>query len=176
MIIIVFGLPGTGKSYLAREFAGRTGAAWLNTDIVRKEMGKQGQYDSETNRRVYEELLKKTSEAARLKEDVLVDGTFRKNKYRLMFKKEAEKLGQKLLFVEMKAGDQTVKERMEKNRRYSEAGYGEYLMIRDKFENMNEKHPVIWSDRLGKEEVIDKLKEIRYEEGTGGSADQELGI
>ena len=166
MIVIIFGLPGTGKSYLAREFATRTGAAWLNTDIVRKEMGKQGQYNKKTNRRVYEELLKKTTDAARNKDYVLVDGTFRKRKYREMFKKEATKIGKRLLFVEMKAGDKTVKERMKKYRHYSEAGYDEYLMLRDKFEDMKEEHPVIWSDRLETDGMIDQLKkEIRYEEG-----------
>lgn len=166
MIVIVFGLPGTGKSYLAREFATRTGAAWLNTDIVRKEMGKQGQYDKKTNRKVYEELLKKTRDAARKKNYVLVDGTFRKKKYRQMFKKEAARLGRRLLFVEMKAGNETVKERMKNDRRYSEAGYDEYLMLRDKFEDMNEEHPVIWSDRMETDGMIDQLKKgIRYEEG-----------
>ncbi|MGM0666285.1 MAG: AAA family ATPase [Bacteroidota bacterium] len=166
MIIIIFGLPGTGKSYLARRLASRTGAVWLNTDIVRKEMGKHGQYDAETNSRVYKELLKRTSGAARAEDDVLVDGTFRKKHYRDKFKKEAARVGEKVLFVEMKASEDTVKERMKNDRHYSEAGYDEYLMIRDKFEDMEEEHPVIWSDRLETDEMIDQLKkEIRYEEG-----------
>ena len=166
MIIIIFGLPGTGKSYLAREFATRKGAAWLNTDIVRKEMGKQGQYDAETNSMVYEQLLKKTTEAAGSKDTVVVDGTFRKKHYRDMFKKEAGRLGQRVVFVEMKARDETVKDRMKNDRQYSEADYDVYLMIRDKFEEMKEEHPVIWSDNLGTDEMIKQLKEIRDEEET----------
>lgn len=166
MIIIVFGLPGTGKSYLARRLADKTGTAWLNTDIVRKEMGKQGQYDAETNNEIYKQLLKSTSEAARENNDVVVDGTFRKKHYRDMFKNEAARLGEKVIFVEMKAADETVKERMKKDRRYSEAGYDEYMMIKDKFEDMKEEHPVLWSDSLGTDEMVEQLKDIKYEKGT----------
>lgn len=166
MIIIVFGLPGTGKSYLARSLADRTGAAYFNTDIVRKEMGKQGQYDAETNNMIYEQLLRKVVEAVRDTDDVVVDGTFRKEHYRDMFKNEAARLGEKVVFVEMKAADETVKERMKKDRRYSEAGYDEYKMIKDKFEDMKEEHPVLWSDSLGTDEMVEQIKDIKYEKGT----------
>lgn len=166
MIIIVFGLPGTGKSYLARRLADRTGAAYFNTDIVRKEMGKQGQYDAETNSMIYEQLLRKVMEAVRDTDDVVVDGTFRKEHYRDMFKEGARRLGERVVFVEMKAAGETVKERMKEDRRYSEAGYDEYIMIKDKFEDMKEEHPVLWSDRMGTDEMVEQIKDIKYEKGT----------
>ena len=37
MILIIFGLPGTGKSYLSEQMAEKTEAVWLNTDKIRKE-------------------------------------------------------------------------------------------------------------------------------------------
>ncbi|MDZ7738938.1 MAG: ATP-binding protein [Bacteroidales bacterium] len=171
MIIIVFGLPGTGKSHLARRLAAETGLAMFNTDIIRKEMGKQGQYDAETNNEIYKQLLKRTSEAARENGDVVVDGTFRKKHYRDMFKEEADRLGEKVVFVEMKAADETVKERMKEDRRYSEAGYDEYMMIKDKFEDMKEEHPVLWSDRLEADEMVEQINDIKYEEGADRQAD-----
>jgi hypothetical protein len=34
MLVVIGGLPGTGKSTIAREVATRTGAAWLRIDAI----------------------------------------------------------------------------------------------------------------------------------------------
>jgi predicted kinase len=39
MIVLVYGLPGTGKTFFARHFAKETGAVHLNTDLVRGKAG-----------------------------------------------------------------------------------------------------------------------------------------
>jgi len=35
MIIIVFGLPGSGKSYFASKLAERINARYINSDVIR---------------------------------------------------------------------------------------------------------------------------------------------
>lgn len=115
MIIIVFGLPGTGKSFFARHYAEETGAVYLNTDIVRKEMNKQGQYDEKTNLLIYEELLERMSRSARNGRDVIVDGTFQKKLYRELFSRRSAGSNMDIIFIEMRASDETVKKGCKKN-------------------------------------------------------------
>ena len=167
MIIIVFGLPGTGKSFFARHFAEETGADYLNTDIVRDEMDKQGQYDEKTNILIYEQLLRKMNPGALGGRDVIVDGTFQKESYREMFRRRSAWLNLDIIFIEMRASDETVKKRMEKERKYSEADYEVYLKIKNRFEAMAEEHTVMRSDMLSMDEMIKKTKAIQDEKRTG---------
>jgi len=167
MIIIVFGLPGTGKSFFARHFAEETGADYLNTDIVRDELNKQGQYDEKTNRLIYEQLLREISPGTLSGRDVIVDGTFQKKSYRELFSRRSAWLNLDIIFIEMRASDETVKKRMEKERKYSEADYKVYQKIKNRFEPMAEEHPVLRSDILSLDEMIKKIKAIQDEKRTG---------
>ena len=79
MVLIVFGLPGTGKSYFARHLARETGTSYLNTDIIRQELGRQGRYDRETSRYIYELLMERMADLLSEKQDIILDGTFKKS-------------------------------------------------------------------------------------------------
>jgi predicted kinase len=57
MVIVVYGLPGTGKSWLSRRLAREFHAIHLNTDIVRDELGKKGDYSQASRYQVYGHLV-----------------------------------------------------------------------------------------------------------------------
>ena len=44
MIIVVSGLPGTGKSYFAEKLSGRLGAVHFNSDKMRNALHVRGKY------------------------------------------------------------------------------------------------------------------------------------
>jgi len=164
MIVIVFGLPGTGKSYFSRQLARETGISYLNTDIVRKRMNKEGQYDPRTKQMVYDQLLKDMIRHVSAYENVILDGTFSKDKFRKDCMDKASELGQDVFFIEMKADDPTVRKRMKKDRKHSEADYGVYEKMKHEFEPMEAPHLVLPSDKLSNAEMIKKAKKLIYGE------------
>lgn len=158
MILIVFGLPGTGKSFFAKHMVEEIEAVHLNTDVVRKESGLQGQYDEKTKETVYKLLLKKTTAHVSENMNVIVDGTFQKKPIRDRFRDKAKQLGQQVFFIEIKADDETVKQRLKTERDYSEADFKIYLQIKKSFETMGEPHLILWSDKANINEMVKKAK------------------
>ena len=45
MLVLIVGLPGTGKTTFAVELAREIGGAHLNSDIIRTSLGQRGKYD-----------------------------------------------------------------------------------------------------------------------------------
>ena len=160
MIIIVFGLPGTGKSYFAKHLEKDTGMVYINTDIVRERMGKQGKYDPETKQLVYDEMLREMEENALAGDDVLLDGTFYKETLRSKFVRKARDIKASIFFIEMKASDETVKNRLKTDRQHSEADYEVYLRLKEEFEPLSIPHLVLWSDIHDLDDMLSQTKKI----------------
>jgi predicted kinase len=163
MILIIFGLPGTGKSYFSKHMADEIEAVHLNTDIVRKNIGKQGQYDDNSKKLVYNKLMEEMIAQVQKGRNVILDGTFQKKSARNKFFLAAKQLGQQVHFIEMKANDQTIKERLKSKREYSEADYKIYLQIKSTFEHMDKPHLVLYSDEQNMDDMINKIKNFTYE-------------
>ncbi len=163
MIFIVFGLPGTGKTFFSKRLAEQLGAAYLNTDIIRERMNKKGLYQEHEKERVYAQLLNEMEKYVPGNSDVVIDGTFHLKSRRMRFGQKAESLGQTVFFIEIRAEEKTVKERLRAPRDHSEAGYAAYQKIRRAFEPMDEPHLILWSDKQGVQEMIDHT--IRHTDG-----------
>ncbi len=97
MIIMVFGLPGSGKSYFSRHLQQETGAGYFNTDMIREELNLKGIYSEKAKQLVYDKLVEKASEQLDKGLDVIVDGTFHKQKRRDLFTSIAGKKNRKLI-------------------------------------------------------------------------------
>jgi predicted kinase len=166
MIILIFGLPGTGKSYFSRHLAADIHAKHLNTDIVRDQMNERGNYDDETKQRVYKQLLEKTEGEVKKGNDVVVDGTFHKKEQRDELIDLAQQNEERIFFVEMKAAEQTVKERLKSKREYSEADFQVYLDIKNNFDPFDGYCLEIWSDDGDLGRMATHVKQYIYEQGT----------
>lgn len=87
-LVVVGGLPGTGKTTVARGVAERLGAAHLRSDVVRKELAGldpdrpapepfgQGNYAPEVTARVYRELMHRAAAELALGRSVVLDASF----------------------------------------------------------------------------------------------------
>ncbi|MFO7657816.1 MAG: ATP-binding protein [Bacteroidales bacterium] len=164
MILILFGLPATGKSFLSKKAAKEFDAVHLNTDIIRKELNLKGKYDEHSKQKVYDHMLKQMVYHAQKNWHVIVDGTFQKKQHRKQFLQKARELNQKLHFVEMRAKEDTIKERMKSDRKHSEADFNVYQNMKKLFEHPQEPHLTLWSDENNAAELIEKLKNYLHEQ------------
>lgn len=142
MIVVVYGLPGTGKTYLADKLAAKIGAGHINSDRVRKKMFAERTYSPEEKLSVYDELLTQMREALKQNRNLVIDATFYKDAIRKEFMKDA---GNNIRFIEVKADEALVKERLKKTRTDSEADFEVYNEIQSQFEPMRESHLVLYS-------------------------------
>ncbi|MDP6446787.1 MAG: AAA family ATPase, partial [Pirellulaceae bacterium] len=85
LLVVVRGLPGTGKSTVAESLAEELGAELLKTDVVRKSLfgptAKQGGYNEgcycpQDRRRVYDEMHRRAEDLLNGGDSVVLDGTY----------------------------------------------------------------------------------------------------
>ncbi len=155
MLIMVTGLPGTGKTTYAKTLADSIGGRHFNTDIIRDQLNMRGQYDEASKRMIYEALFKHTQSCLKRGLPVVVDGTFFRKELREPFVDLAEELNCSIFWVEIKADEPIIKERVSQKREFSEADYEVYLKIKEAFEPIEGEHLTLQSDLLSVEEMVE---------------------
>lgn len=146
MIIAFMGLPASGKSFWAKRVSWKIKGKRLSSDLLRKKMFKKRIYSESEKEKVYDEMMKQMKINVKKGKNVVLDATFYKEDLRKKFIEQAEKIKQKILFVEVKAKNETVKRRLNKKRKHSEADYAVYLALKRVFEPLKKKHLVVYSD------------------------------
>lgn len=156
MVIIVFGLPGSGKSFFASRLAAKLGATYISTDVLRFELFPKRTYSDSEKLKVYDHMLKMMVRDISDHATIVLDGTFYKESLRSKFEEEAKKLGDKLIYIEVIASEKKIKERTEKPRISSEANFDVYLKLKQEFEPVRTDHLVLDSSDLNIEAMIDQ--------------------
>jgi len=142
MIIVVMGLPGTGKSVVAAALGKRLRAPVVRTDMIRRALfrpvglkrlrnleskflydvqranvgreitGEARQVMEAQKEVVYNALFLLVEELAGTGKDVVMDATFFRESYRARARAVARRLGQRIFFVQTVCPDEIVKARM----------------------------------------------------------------
>lgn len=136
MVVIVCGLPGSGKSYFASQLASMLHAEYINSDKVRKEVGASGNYSLNDKLAIYSEMVKIMRGLLKEKKTIVVDATFYLDSMREMFQIEAKQWLADICFIYVHANESLVRERLSKPRADSEADFNVYLKIRSQFEKI----------------------------------------
>lgn len=155
MVVIVFGLPGSGKSYFASRLANRIDAEYINSDRLRKEMFKMRTYSKQEKESVYQTMLRKMKEDVAQNKNVVLDATFHKKQTRKPFMKEMKTKGG-IYFIEIVAEERIIRDRLKKKRRYSEADFKVYKIISSENEPLRESHLVLQSTNSNIKEMLGK--------------------
>ncbi len=145
MIIIVFGLPGSGKSYFASRLAKRLEATYVSSDVVRKQLFTVRKYAGEEKTKVYDVMNKEMKEAIQHGKDIVLDATFYKENIRNKFKETAEAFKEKIIFIEVWADQKIILKRLSMKREHSEADFSVHLHIKKVFEPLKSDHVIIQS-------------------------------
>ena len=147
-LVLVCGLPGSGKSVLAGTVAGRLGCAYLSSDATRKELASldarrrvragSGLYGREMTERTYGELRRGAAAHLRSGRAVVIDATHVSARHRAAARRVAEEAGVPTLTVELRLPEEVALGRIAARRsdplRVSDADEAAYRLQRERFE------------------------------------------
>lgn len=112
MLVVVCGVPGVGKTTVARRVADRLDGDLLRTDVVRKELFDEPAYTDEESRRTYEALLGRAERILERGGVAVVDGTFHDRRYRHMALASAAGAGVDHRFVRVECEPAVARQRI----------------------------------------------------------------
>jgi aminoglycoside phosphotransferase family enzyme/predicted kinase len=150
-LLLVGGLPGAGKSTLARAVADAAGFTVIRSDVVRKELaGLSGEepaqrqtrerlYTDQWTDRTYAECLRRAEELLFEGRRVLVDATFREDSRRRAFLETAARWAVPGLVLLCRAEPETVRQRLAGRRGdISDADWDVYVQAATRWEEPTE--------------------------------------
>lgn len=155
-LVLVGGLPGTGKSVLSSGLAGAAGLTWLRADAIRKELAgldplasgrsevRAGIYTPAWNDRTYGECLERAKSLLYAGRRVLVDASFKEERRRLAFVDAARDWGVPAFFLECRSSPELVRGRLEARvGDPSDADWGIYEHVRRTWEPLGPRTGVL---------------------------------
>jgi len=143
-LVVVCGLPGSGKSTVASILKSLIGASVLRSDEVRKRMIKTPKYEDDERKAVYTQLVEEAETELKDKRSVILDATFFKAEYRRMVKHAAERNKTSIRTVEVVCDEKILLERIAKRKDGPSEANGEaYRTMRDRFEKIVEPHLLV---------------------------------
>jgi len=149
-LILLSGLPASGKSWIARRLARTHHAVWLSSDVRRRVLAglpvtaharhgwESGLYAPELLDQTYHSLLERAVETVESGRTALVDATFARADRRRPFVDAAVRLGRPYYVVHVTVSDDVARARLERRERepdaISDAGLDVWLRAREAFE------------------------------------------
>jgi len=156
MIILVAGLPGSGKSYFASRLAAQLDAVYVGSDKVRKSLDGLGKYHLEDKLIVYRGMADLAEENLSEGKKVVLDATFFLKDMRTLFFALADKYTSAFHFIYIEADEDLIKKRVAKKRPDSEADFEVYKKVKHEYEAIDFPHLVIQSTDSNITEMIEK--------------------
>lgn len=154
MIIIIFGLPGSGKSYFASRLAKKIGAKYVNSDRVRKELFAERDYSDQEKKIVYNHMQADMMQAVVQNNNLVLDATFHREETRKLFTDKIQNK-EEIQFIEVQADEEIIRNRVSRKREYSDADFAVYKLILDENEPLLGPHLILQSTN---ENIDDMLK------------------
>jgi aminoglycoside phosphotransferase family enzyme/predicted kinase len=173
-LVVLCGLPGTGKSWIARRVARGLGASLLRTDVVRKRMAGmppashpagpaqvEALYGGDRVGRVYAETQKLATARLAAGGSVVVDATFSRACWRQPLLDAGVQLGAAVILVHVRCDDDEIRRRLVARRddpaEPSDADVAVYERSLSSFEVPDEVAPALRMDVTSGEDPEDVL-------------------
>jgi len=148
-LIVVSGLPGTGKSFFCRRLAEKLPFPILASDALRKVLFSTPQYNEQENKRLFSACHVLIEELLRRGIPVIFDATNLLEHHREYLYRAAERAGAKLILVWVEAPPEVVRQRLLAREKpaipeyHSEAGWEVYNKMRPHGQKISRNHLVV---------------------------------
>jgi len=144
LIILICGLPGVGKTTLAKELAPLAKAVVLSTDKIRKELIKKPRYSIKERRMVYEIFLLVAKYLHNSGVNCILDATFNRERSRSQVKRSLKISESQIHIVECVCPEEVVFARLHSRKEdYSDADFAVYKKMKKIFEPIRVPHIVV---------------------------------
>jgi predicted kinase len=161
-LIIVSGLPGTGKSYFSRKLAERFPSVIVESDALRKRLFPTPDYSSEESHRLFCSCHRLIEEFLGSGIPVILDATNLVEHHREPLYRIAQRLQAKLILVQVEAPRELVRQRLQGRverinpEDKSDAGWSIYQRMRTRVERISRNYFAVDTSR-DITPVIDKI-------------------
>jgi predicted kinase len=151
VLIIISGLPGTGKSYLSKRLAERVPFLVLESDALRKTLFSKPSYTSRESAQLFRTIHQLLWELLNKGIPVILDATNLSERFREKLYSIADRLRAKLILVRVEAPPQVVHQRLENRVRdagnRSDADWAVYRRMRPSVDRIRRHHYVVDTSR-----------------------------
>jgi predicted kinase len=163
LIVVVCGLPGVGKSTLAKDLAPLISAVILSSDKIRKELFPKPIYSKQEVKLIYDVMILLAKYLYRAGINCIIDATFSKEKSRTELKNRLMIPNEELYMVECICPEDAVASRLKSRKNdYSDADLRIYNRMKKNYEPILENHIVIntcqSSSKANAEKIAGQLK------------------
>jgi predicted kinase len=143
LLLVLCGLPGVGKSTVAGYAAERLDAVRLRSDVVRKELFDDPDYDERETMAVYGELCDRASDHLGASKSVVLDATFARARYRQRAQTLASRHDVRFRLVRVVCDRPTATQRIATREDVSDADVAVYHELKAEFEPVETAHTVL---------------------------------
>jgi predicted kinase len=144
VIILFCGLPGVGKTTLARSVASLIDASLLSSDKIRKEMIDYPTYSSSERRLVYVVLIMLAKYLSGAGVDCILDATFNRERSRSEVREKLSQNDVRLFVIECICPEDVIIRRLRERRHdYSDADFSIYAKMKNIYEPVQGEHLVV---------------------------------
>jgi predicted kinase len=154
MIIVICGLPGVGKTTVAKELAPLVNAVILSTDKIRKELFSRPTYGKGERKLIYDVMILIAKYLNKSHIKCILDATFTRESSRLEVK---EKLGldnRDFLIIECICPEDIILSRLrERKYDYSDADFSVYRKMKRIYEPVREEHITVDTSNLSNKDI-----------------------
>ena len=153
VLIVVSGLPGTGKSYFCKNLAERLPFLILESDALRKVLFSLPTYTAQESSRLFQAIHRLIEGLLKRGISLILDATNLSERYRERLYNIADRLNARLILVRVEAPPDLVRERLQardenKNPEdNSDAGWSVYKKMQPAVQKIQRKHYAVDTSR-----------------------------
>ena len=151
VLIVISGLPGTGKSFFSRRLAERVPLLVLESDVLRRTLFSSPSYVSSESSQLFRAIHQLVEELLRKGVSVILDATNLSERFRERVYSIADRLGVKLVLVRVDAPPEVVRQRLDRRSAgeggNSDADWSVYRAMVSSVERISRNHYVVDTSR-----------------------------
>ncbi len=165
-LIIISGLPGTGKSYFSKRLAERVPCLVIESDALRKTLFSPPSYSPRESAQLFRTIHRLLRELLRKGISVILDATNLSERFREQLYAIADQLNIRLILVRVEAPPEVVYRRLESRAKYpgnnSDADWAVYRQMQPTVDEIQRNHYVVDTSR-DINPVLDKIvSEVKH--------------